>query len=331
MQNEISRRQALVRFGSILGTLAATPVSAKLDALGAEMMNAGFGEKDMTEDNNKILYRAIPGSGEGKDMEHIPVLGLGTWKTFDCHSPDCLRMASSVTSKFLELGGRVIDTSPMYGKAEETIGKLSPQLSAVRDVFIATKVWTRGAEAGIKQIRDSFALMKRPVIDLIQVHNLVDYPVHMKTLQELRASGKIRYTGITHYMVSAFDDMMAIMKKDKPDFIQIPFSIMTRQAENKILPLAMDLGIAVLVNRPFEEGAIFKNWLKKPLPSVASEIGANTWASYFLKYIVAHPAVTCVIPSTTNLHHLEENMSADNSILPDQKTRQEMVRAMGLK
>ena len=269
---------------------------------------------------NGIMKRKIPSSGE-----EIPVIGMGTYRTFDTASTDnnIIRL-KNVLSHFYESGGRLIDSSPMYGNAEEMIGKTSEG----RDFFYATKVWTSGKESGIHQMENSMKKMKRPVMDLMQIHNLQDWQTHLKTLREWKESGRIRYIGITHYVPSAFPQMEKIMKQEKIDFIQIPYSAVTRDAEKSILGTAMNTGTAVMVNRPFEGGSVFREIQKKPLPACAKDLQAASWAQVLLKYILADKSVTCVIPATGNPVHMKENMEAGFGILPDPKQKREILKAL---
>jgi diketogulonate reductase-like aldo/keto reductase len=245
-----------------------------------------------------MQVRTIPKSGEP-----IPVIGLGTWRTFDGFRPSLVE----VLKRFSVAGGRVIDTSPMYGKAEEVVGRLK---SHVAQPFLATKVWTRGREAGIAQMQNSMRLLGVSQIDLMQIHNLVDWRTHLRTLREWKAAGTIRYDGITHYHASAFPELAQIMRTEEIDFVQLPLSVELPDAKEQLLPLAQEKEIAVLVNRPFEEGALLRKVRRKPLPEWAAEFGAASWSELFLRYVVSHPAVTCVIPATSNPDHVAENLRA---------------------
>ncbi|WP_232224685.1 aldo/keto reductase [Leptospira fainei] len=270
-----------------------------------------------------MLLRKIPSSGET-----IPAIGLGTWQTFDVTSDDhSLASLDEVLRDFLQEGGTVIDSSPMYGRAEETVGILSQRLSEPqrRKIFFATKVWTKGEAAGRAQIEASFRKMKAEKIDLFQIHNLLDTSTHLKALRDLKEKGKIRYIGLTHFTPSAFAEMERIAEKDRVEFLQIPYSIMTREAENRLLPFAAQKGIAVLVNRPFEEGGLFRRTRGKILPEYFREWGCDSFAQAFLKYIISHPAVTCVIPATAKLSHLQDNMRAGFGNLPDNSERKRFL------
>ena len=268
-----------------------------------------------------MLTRAIPSSGE-----KLPVIGLGTWQAFDVDlTADNRRQLEDVISLFVKLGGRVIDSSPMYGRAEEMIGDLTAALGIRDKVFLATKVWTRGKEDGIKSMERSMALLRAKKIDLMQVHNLVDVQTQLATLREWKSQGRIRYLGITHYEAGAFADVERVMRSEKLDFVQINYSLMEREAEERLVPLAQQRDIAVIANRPFGGGDLFSKTRSKPLPDWVAEFDCHSWAQFFLKWIVANPAVTCVIPATNKPPHLEDNMGGGMGRLPDVKIRERMV------
>jgi len=272
-------------------------------------------------ESSAMLTRAIPSTGE-----KLPVIGLGTWQAFDVDlTTDNRRQLGDVLSLFVKLGGRVIDTSPMYGRAEEMIGELATALGIQDKIFLATKVWTRGKENGIKSMERSMALLRAKRIDLMQVHNLVDVQTQLATLRAWKAQGRIRYLGITHYEAGAFTDVEKIMRSEKLDFVQINYSLMEREAEERLLPLAHEREIAVIVNRPFGGGDLFSRTRSKPLPDWAAEFDCHSWAQFFLKWIVANSAVTCAIPATDKPHHLEDNIQAGIGPLPDVKIRRRMV------
>jgi diketogulonate reductase-like aldo/keto reductase len=272
-------------------------------------------------ESSTMLTRAIPSSGE-----KLPVIGLGTWRTFDVDlTSDNRRQLGDVLSLFIKLGGRVIDTSPMYGRAEDVIGELTAALGIRDRLFLATKVWTRGAENGIREMERSMVRLRAKQIDLIQVHNLVDVLTHLATLREWKEQGRIRYLGITHYESGAFDEVEKIMRSEKLDFVQINYSIMEREAEERVLPLAQERGIAVIVNRPFGGGDLFDRVRSKSLPEWSADFDCRSWAQFFLKWIIANSAVTCAIPATGKTRHLEDNMQAGIGRLPDTKMRQRMV------
>jgi diketogulonate reductase-like aldo/keto reductase len=256
----------------------------------------------------------------------VPVIGLGTWQAFDVDlTSDNRRQLGDVLSLFVKLGGRVIDTSPMYGRAEDVIGELTTALGIQDKIFLATKVWTRGKENGIKSMERSMKLVRSKRIDLMQVHNLVDVQTQLATLREWKAQGRIRYLGVTHYEAGAFADVERIMQSEKLDFVQINYSLMEREAEERLLPLAQERGVAVIINRPFGGGDLFSRTHSKPLPDWVAEFDCHSWAQFFLKWIVANPAVTCAIPATDKPRHLEENIQGGIGALPDAKARQRMV------
>ncbi len=278
-----------------------------------------------------MLARTIPSSGE-----KLPVIGLGTWRAFDVDvTTDNRRQLEEVLSLFVKLGGRVIDSSPMYGRAEEVIGELTAALGirdklataspSGRGLFLATKVWTHGKENGIKSMERSMALLRTKRVDLMQVHNLVDVQTHLATLREWKLQGRIRYLGITHHEAGAFPDVEKVMRSEKLDFVQINYSLMEREAEERVLPLAQERGVAVIVNRPFGAGDLFGKVRSKPLPDWATEFDCRSWAQFFLKWIVGHPGVTCAIPATDKPGHLEDNMQGGVGRLPDEKMRRQMV------
>jgi diketogulonate reductase-like aldo/keto reductase len=271
--------------------------------------------------DNPMSRRAIPVSGE-----MIPVIGLGTWRTFDAGNSKEKRAALLAVLKTLnQKGASVIDSSPMYGSSETVVGDLSKELNIREKLFLATKVWTQGKEDGIQQMNQSFQKMKTDKMDLMQVHNLVDVHTHLKTLRSWKDEGKIRYFGITHYLPGEYPEMVRLLKNEKPDFVQCCYNIADCDAEKELLPVAKEKGIAVLVNRPFREGNLFDLVKGHTLPAWAKEYDISNWAQFFLKFILSHPAVTCAIPGTSNASHLEENTGAAIGKLPDEKTRNKMA------
>jgi diketogulonate reductase-like aldo/keto reductase len=310
-----SRRDALraARLGASLAALA--PARAAL-AQEARAMDAPIGS---------LLLRKIPATGE-----QLPAIGLGSWQTFDVADPAAVQ---PVLSRFLALGGRVIDSSPMYGRAEGAIGAM---LAAIRKAdpkapapFLATKVWTRGKREGIEQMKRSLALLGAPRLDLMQIHNLVDWKTHLATLREWKAAGTIRYLGVTHYAHSAFDELEQILRTEPIDFIQLPYSAGDRAAEQRLLPSAAERGVAVLVMEPFGSGALLQQTRGKPLPAVARDLGCASWAQLLLKFIVGHPAVTCPIPATSKVAHVEDNLGALRGPVPTDAQRKQIVAALG--
>ena len=268
-----------------------------------------------------IEKRGIPVSGE-----MIPVIGLGTWQTFDAgNSQEKRKALLKVLEKLNKGGGSVVDSSPMYGSSESVVGDLSGELKIRPKLFLATKVWTSGREDGIRQMNESFRKMKTDTMNLMQVHNLVDVHTHLATLRKWKEEGKIKYFGITHYLPSVYPEMERLIKSEKPDFVQFCYNIATRDAEKQLLPLAKEMGVAVIINRPFEEGNLFNIVEGKLLPAWAKDYEMNTWAQFFLKFILSHPSVTCAIPATSNPAHMEENALAGSGRLPDEKTREKMA------
>jgi aryl-alcohol dehydrogenase-like predicted oxidoreductase len=268
-----------------------------------------------------MTLRPVPRSGES-----LPVVGLGTWQTFDVGATASERAPlADVLRIFLAGGGRVIDSSPMYGRAEAVAGDLLAAEGDRGRPFLATKVWTTGKAAGEAQMRESFRRMRTDRMDLLQVHNLLDWETHLPVLRAWKEQGRIRYLGVTHYAQSAFPLLERLMAEEKLDFVQLPYSIASREAEKRLLPAAAASGTAVLVMRPFEEGALFAAVKGRPLPSWAAEVGATSWAQVFLKFVVSHPAVTTAIPATRKPDHMADNLLAGIGPLPDEKLRRRMA------
>lgn len=282
----------------------------------------GKNDADAGQVRSQRMYaRPIPSTGE-----QLPVIGCGTWQTFDVGATKEERAPLlDVLRVLFAAGGSVIDSSPMYGRSEQVVGDLLTELQAQDKAFVATKVWTTGREDGIQQMRRSMQLLQDDRIELMQIHNLLDWRTHLKTLRAWKAEGRIRYLGITHYTASAFDDLEAIMRAEKLDFVQINYSLEDRAAEKRLLPLAADRGIAVLVNQPFGGGGLLRRLANVPLPSWADEIECESWAQILLKYIVGHPAVTCAIPGTSRPAHMTDNCRAGMGVLPDEAMRKRMV------
>lgn len=268
-----------------------------------------------------ILKRPIPRSGE-----MLPAVGVGTWQTFDvgAKSPERAEL-KEVLRLLVAAGGSVVDSSPMYGKAEGVVGDLTAELGLREKLFFATKVWTSGREAGMRQMEDSFRLMRTQRMDLMQVHNLLDLPVHAKTLREWKTAGRIRYIGITHYHEGAHAELEEIVRTRAWDFVQFNYSMAEREAEARLLPACADSGTAVIVNRPFSQGGLFPKVKGKEVPAWAAEFDCASWAQFFLKYLLSHPAVTCVIPGTRRVAHLKDNVQAGLGRLPDAAMRRRMA------
>jgi aryl-alcohol dehydrogenase-like predicted oxidoreductase len=257
--------------------------------------------------------RPIPSTGEA-----LPVIGCGTWIGFD-HRPASAEYArlAGVLQALFDAGGTMIDSSPMYGRSEQTTGELLAAAPPVRTPFLATKVWTRGREAGIAQMERSFELLGTRRIDLMQVHNLVDWRTQLATVRDWKERGRVRYAGITHYTASAFDEVEAVLRAERLDFLQINYSFDDREVEKRLLPLAAERGVAVIVNQPFGGGGLLRRLRDRPLPGWAAEIGAASWAQVLLKFTLSHPAVTCVIPGTSQPAHMADNAAAGTGMLPD--------------
>jgi diketogulonate reductase-like aldo/keto reductase len=265
-----------------------------------------------------MITRPIPSSGEA-----MPVIGLGTSQVFDVGNDERSRQPlRAVLQASADAGGRIIDTSPMYGRAEAVTGDLVAEMGVRPRVFLATKVWTSGREAGVAQMRRSAQLLHSDVIDLMQIHNLVDWRTHLATLRAMKTAGKIRYIGITHYTTGALPELARILAAEPGiDFVQCAYSLGTRAAESALLPIAAERKVAVIVNRPFEDGDMFRRVRGRKLPEWAAEFDCASWAQLFLKYIIAEPAVTCAIPATSDPTHIEDDLKAGFGRLPDPRQR----------
>ena len=293
---DTDRRRALRTLCALAGTLAMKPAAAQPGALHA---------------------RRIPSSGEA-----LPVIGLGTWQVFDAGGDAAARAPlREVLRLFFAGGGRMLDSSPMYGSSESVVGDLCAEVEICEPLFVATKVWTSGREEGIRQMETSFRRLRVKQMDLMQVHNLVDVATHTKTLQDWKQAGRVRHIGITHYSASAHAEVEKWLKTGAYDFLQINYSLAERESAQRLLPLAQEKNVAVIANRPFAEGALFRRARGKPLPGWASEIGAASWAQLFLKWILGHPAVTCAIPGTGKPEHIADNLGAGTGLLPDERMR----------
>ncbi|NKJ47291.1 aldo/keto reductase [Burkholderia sp. SG-MS1] len=272
----------------------------------------------------RMAQRVIPSTGE-----RLPVVGCGTWRTFDVgDDPAARARLADVLRILFEAGGSVIDSSPMYGSSEVVAGALLTQLGAHDKAFVATKVWTEGRDAGIAQMEESLRRFQQPRIDLMQVHNLLDWRTQLATLRDWKERGRIRYIGMTHYTSSAFGEVASVMRSEKPDFVQINYAADDRAAEARILPLAAELGIGVVINQPFGGGGLLARVVKTPLPAWAAEIGCTSWAQILLKFVLAHPAVTVVIPGTGRPQYMADNVRAGSGPLPDEAMRARIVAAV---
>lgn len=268
-----------------------------------------------------MLTRPIPQSNEP-----LPIVGVGTWQTFDIGSERAeLDKRKEVLRTLFAAGGRVIDSSPMYGRAEAVVGSLLAEMNAHDRAFLATKVWTTGEAAGIAQMNTSFSKLQMSTIDLMQIHNLVDWRTHLRTLRAWKEQKRLRYIGITHYTVPSLEELAAIIRAERIDFVQCAYSINVRNAESRLLPFAAEKGVAVLVNQPFDSGSLFRKIRGKVLPDWASEFDCASWGQFFLKFILGHPAVTCVIPGTAKPEHARDNVAAGMGRLPDENQRKRMA------
>ena len=266
------------------------------------------------------LQRPIPKTGET-----IPAVGLGTWQAFDVAGDAAeTAQAREALKALVDLGGRVIDSSPMYGSAESISGQLADELRVKAKLFVATKVWTSGKQAGIRQMEDSMRKLRVERLDLMQVHNLADAGTHLATMRDWKSAGRVRYLGVTHYHAGAHADLEKIIRPGDIDFVQVNYSLAEPEADRRLLAAAADSRTAVIVNRPFAEGAMFRRVKDKPVPDWAKEIGCASWAQFFLKWILGHPSVTCAIPGTRNPKHVADNLGAASGPLPDEAMRRRM-------
>lgn len=271
---------------------------------------------------NTLLLKQIPSTGE-----IIPALGMGTWISFNVGGSKRLRDARcEVLNTFFEMGGKMVDSSPMYGSAQEVMGYCLKKLGYPKSLFSATKIWTSSKSKGKQQILDSENLWGIKPFDLFQIHNLLSWEEHLETLYEKKKNGEIRYIGITTSHGSRHQELEEIMKTKEIDFVQFTYNLLDREVESRLLPLAKEKGIAVIINRPFQGGDLFDYFLKYPLPSWKSEYDINNWAQFFLKFVISHPAVTCAIPATSKIEHMKENMAAMYGKIPDERGRAKMIQ-----
>jgi aryl-alcohol dehydrogenase-like predicted oxidoreductase len=272
-------------------------------------------------DNARMATRRISGTDDT-----VPVIGMGSSNTFDVGSGGAEREPlAEVLRIFTRAGGSVVDTSPMYGRSEEVLGDLFAQLELRPRIWLATKVWTRGRQAGAEQIADSMRKLRTDRLELLQIHNLLDWREHVPTLRGMKDSGKLRYTGITHYRADAHAEVERVLRAERFDWVQINYSLAEREAERSLFPYCQEHGVAVLANRPFADGALFDRTRGKTLPPWAAEIGCASWAQFFLRYAASHPAVTCVIPATAKPRHMQDNAAAGAVPLPDAAQRARMA------
>ncbi len=302
LNSKITRRAFLRTAGLISAGIAVTP-------------KVLFGE------TAKMITRPIPSSGE-----QIPVIGMGTSRTFDIGDDPAMRQQlGQVLQTFFDKGGAVIDSSPMYGAAESVVGDMLKSVSNEKALFAATKVWTYGEQEGIQQMQESMRRIGVEVMDLMQIHNLRDWKIHLPTLRQWKEEGKIRYIGITTSHGRSHPELEQIMRTEPLDFVQFTYSIANRTIEERLLPLAADRGMATLINRPFQRGELFQKVKGKSLPDWISEFDCQSWGQFFLKFIVSHPAVTCVIPATSKVHHMQDNMTAGFGRMPTETMRRRML------
>ncbi len=290
-----------------------------LKQLGAAALAVVAGKPEAKPMTTTHLQRPVP-----RLRTTLPVVGMGTWQTFDTDDPAAKNRLREVLAVFHGAGGRLLDSSPMYGRAEAVLGELTGR--GAGDYFLATKVWTTGQAAGVKQMETSLRLMGR--VDLMQVHNLVDWRTHLKTLRAWKDAGRVRAIGITHYMASAFGDLEKIIRAEEIDFVQLPYSVALRDAERRLLPAARERRTATIINRPFEGGELFRAVRARPLPAAARDLGCESWGQVFLKFIISHPDVTCVIPATASPVHAADNLRAAFGPLPDSAGRETLARLL---
>ena len=283
---------------------------------------AGLSFAPANAQDTSIVKKLIPTSGE-----LLPVIGMGSWQTFDVGNNESHRQSrAAVLQRFFDDGGGLIDSSPMYGSSESVIGACLKNTVNRNQMFSATKVWTPGRKIGMKQMENSQTLWGVEHFDLMQIHNLVDWKTHQKTLSQWKEEGRIRYAGLTTSHGRKHNELLLAMRQPPFDFVQLTYNMIDREAENRLLPMAADTGVAVIVNRPFRRAALFNRVQGKPLPEWAGEIGCANWAQFFLKFVVSHPAVTCAIPATSRVDHMAENMGAAYGVMPDAGMRQRMLR-----
>lgn len=286
------------------------------------MIGASLAVPRMAIAKPEPLLRAIPSSGE-----RLPVLGLGTWQVLDVPVAGTeFDAAAGAVQSFLDAGGRLIDTSPMYNRSEERVGDILARIRPRPPVFLATKIWTRGREAGRQQLGNSQRLMRAKTLDLVQVHNLLDLETHLSTLRAAKEEGGVRYIGVTHYTASAHAELERVIQREKPDFLQINYSLAEPEAGGRLLPAARELGVAVLVNRPFTTGSMIDRARGKPLPPVAQELGCRTAAQLFIKWVLADPAVTVILTATRNPRHAAENLEGASGSVPTMGQRAAISR-----
>jgi len=317
-----TRRQFFAMFGAMAGL----PCAGAAAAAGSPSVPVAQQAKSAGTQPT-MQRKPIPSSGEP-----LPVIGCGTWQGFDVSpgSAEYERLREVLLALF-DADGSVVDSSPMYGRAEDVTGRLLEQTGLRDRAFVATKVWTSGRDAGIRQMEESFRLLRTKTIDLMQVHNLVDWRTHLPVLRKWKENGRIRYVGVTHYTSSAYAQLEQVLRSEPLDFVQLNYSIDDRTADERILPLAAERGVAVLVNRPFGGGGVLRSLRDRPLPGWANEIGCESWAQVLLKFVVSHPAVNCAIPGTGNPDHMRANARAGMGAMPDEAMRRRMIADSGFR
>ncbi len=293
-----------------------------LTSLGALGLSTTFGLGRASATSKTILTKPIPATGEA-----LPVIGMGSWITFNVGANRKLRdKRVKVLQTFFDEGGGLIDSSPMYGSSEDVIGYCLKRISNKASLFSATKVWTVSKRLGIRQMEASQKLWDEDRFDLMQIHNLLDWKNHLETLKTWKTQGRVRYIGITTSHGRRHDELEKIMMEQPIDFVQFTYNIVDREAEKRLLPLAKKRRIAVIINRPFQRGVLFDRFASKTLPGWAGEFNCKNWAQFFLKFVISHPAVTCAIPATSQVEHMRENMGAAYGRLPDKNMRKRMIQ-----
>lgn len=290
-------------------------------SLGSAMLLAAFRSSLLMATGEQMLSRPIPASGEP-----LPVIGMGTSGSFDVPATEAaLAPLREVLRLLLDKGGRVLDTAPSYGRAQTVSGLLLEQGGWRENVFLASKLGVRGRERGLTQFEENLGALRSKRLDLLQVHNLIDYRTLLGLLRDLKAQGRIRYLGVTHYLGAAHDKLVGIVEREPLDFLQINLSVVSRNAERRLLPLCREKGVAVLINRAFEDGQLFSRVKGRELPRWAADIDCSSWAQVFLKYVVSHPAVTCVIPASSDPRHMADNLLAGFGRMPDAAQRERIA------
>jgi aryl-alcohol dehydrogenase-like predicted oxidoreductase len=293
----------------VIGLIAAGVVAGHLPQTGR------------SADNPRMVTRRVSGTEEA-----LPVFGMGSSNTFDVGAGNAEREPlREVLRLFTQAGGSVIDTSPMYGRSEQVLGDLFAELGLRSKLWLATKVWIDGRESGVEQIADSMRKLRTDRLELLQIHNLRDWREHLPTLRAMKDAGKLRYAGVTHYRADAHADVERVLRAERFDWVQINYSLAEREAERTLFPYCQEHGIAVMVNRPFADGALFDRTRGKSLPPWAADVGCASWAQFFLRYAASHPAVTCVIPATAKPRHMQDNAAAGATPLPDAGQRARMA------